>query len=83
MTKTIECKKCGHLNDDGDIYYMNTTCGASCGCEGYEYDLTCSACDNEIYSGSEWGQFDRTEVFDDIIDELAESDKTNEHNERK
>ncbi|AQQ66181.1 MULTISPECIES: hypothetical protein [Bacillus cereus group] len=83
MTKTIECKKCGHLNTENDVDYMNTTCGESCGCEGYEYDLTCSACGNEIYRGSEWGQFDRTEVFDEIIDELVESNKTNEHNERK
>lgn len=72
MTKTIECKKCGHLNTEDGIDYTSGTCGESCGCESYEYYLTCSACDNEIYSGSEWGQFDRTEVFNEIIDELAE-----------
>ncbi|HDR7640749.1 TPA: transcription initiation factor TFIIIB [Bacillus wiedmannii] len=79
----MKCKGCGHLNTEDDIDYTNTTCGASCGCDGYEYELICGNCGDEIHSGSEWGEFDRTEVFDDIIDELTESNKTNEHNERK
>ncbi|MCU5514413.1 hypothetical protein OCF62_07490 [Bacillus wiedmannii] len=82
--KTIKCKKCGHFNTENDVEQTaSTSCGASCGCIGYEYELICGNCGNEIYSGREWGEFDRTEVFDDIIGELVEPNKTNEHNERK
>lgn len=76
MTKTIECKKCGHLNNEDDIEQTaSTTCGASCGCIGYEFELICGNCGDEIYSGSEWGEFDRVEVFEDIVDSLGLTDK--------
>ncbi|MDA2567492.1 transcription initiation factor TFIIIB [Bacillus cereus] len=70
MDFIFQCTKCGHNNTEEDIDYTNTTCGGSCGCEGYEYDLTCSECGNEIYIGSEFGQFDRKEVAEEIQEEL-------------
>ncbi|WP_223262124.1 hypothetical protein [Bacillus wiedmannii] len=75
--KTIKCKKCGHFNTENDVEQTGaTSCGTGCGCIGYEYELICGKCDNEIYSGREWGEFDRTEVFDEIIDKLGEDKAT-------
>ncbi|WP_257149800.1 hypothetical protein [Bacillus cereus] len=73
MNFIFKCNECGHNNTEEDIDYSNTTCGAGCGCEGYEYDLTCSACLNEISSGSSYGEFDREAVAEEIHDELFQS----------
>ncbi|MED2996375.1 hypothetical protein MKY89_30195 [Bacillus sp. FSL W7-1294] len=70
MSFIIICPKCGHNNTEEDIEYTTITCGASCGCEGYEYELNCSSCNNEIDSGSSWGEFERKEVAEEIQEQL-------------
>ncbi|MEK4501151.1 hypothetical protein [Bacillus sp. FSL R12-0069] len=84
MSFIFKCKKCGHNNTEEDIDYINTTCGVGCGCEGYEYDLTCSACLNEISSGSSWGEFDREvvaeEIHDELLPEVQETKELNSQN---
>ncbi|WP_229135820.1 hypothetical protein [Bacillus sp. RIT694] len=83
MNFIFKCSRCGHDNTEEDIDYINTTCGAGGGCEGYEYDLTCSACGHEIYKGQEWGQFDREAVAEEIYDELFPNvQDTKESNEK-
>lgn len=71
MSFIFKCTKCGHNNNEDDIEYTNTSCGASCGCTGYEYELICDTCGNKISSGSEWGEFDRKEVAEEIQEELS------------
>lgn len=78
MSFIFKCNQCGHNNTEEDIEYTFMTCGASCGCEGYESELICSACGNEMYRRSNWGQFDREEVAEEIQDELFPSTQEEE-----
>lgn len=71
MSFIFKCKECGHNNTEEDIDYTTTTCGESCGCEGYEFELICDVCGSEIYSGGEFGEFDRIEVAEEIKEELS------------
>lgn len=70
MSPIIRCPKCEHNNTEEDIDYRTMTCGASCGCEGYEYELICSSCGREIDSGGDWGEFDREEIAEEIVEML-------------
>ncbi|WP_246882350.1 hypothetical protein [Bacillus sp. WL1] len=84
MSFSIPCSKCGHLNTEDNIEQTGyTSCGASCGCEGYEYELICSNCGNVIYNGSQWGEFDKKEIAEDIVEELIPNVKSEKESTNK
>lgn len=73
MSFTISCDKCQNEVTEKDIEYTGSfTCGASCGCLGYEFALICD-CGNEFYEGQNWGDFDREEAEEEIREELIQN----------
>ena len=65
----IKCPKCGHVNTEEQIDHWPS--GNEEGEDFYEFDLDCAGCDDVLFHGSDWGDYNQEDAVEQIEEHFA------------